>query len=162
MCGPVTNSIGNEAQIAVTYHSLSELSQFSYNYTTAHLSEEYRDVKVLALFCTMIKKQIIDTYGYLDEGYGIGMFEDDDYSEMVKSKGFRITIAEDAFIHHFHGVSFKKLEDERFKKIFQYNKELFERKWNRKWTGHKMRAGVDGMTNLDNLINLSEEKWKDS
>ncbi len=66
------------------YHSMSELERFSYNYTTRHLNEEYRDINVLALFCIMIKRQVIEDCGYLDENYGIGMFEDDDYAEAVK------------------------------------------------------------------------------
>lgn len=152
MCGPVTNSIGNEAKIAVTYHSINELHQFAYDYTTRHLCEEYRSVNVLALFCTMIKKQVIDACGYLDENYGIGMFEDDDYSEMAKSKGFSLTIAEDAFVHHFEGVSFKKLEDETFNTIFQENKTFFEKKWKTKWISHKKRPGVDQMTNAGSTI----------
>ncbi len=152
MCGPVTNSIGNEAKIKVDYHSMSELERFSYNYTTKHLGEEYRNINVLALFCTMIKRQVIEECGYLDESYGIGMFEDDDYAEAVKAQGYSLVIAEDAFVHHFEGMSFKKLEDENFMKIFHANKELFERKWNIQWIKHKNREGVAPVTNIDNTI----------
>lgn len=152
MCGPVTNSIGNEAKIKVDYHSMSELERFSYNYTTKHLGEEYRNINVLALFCTMIKRQVIEECGYLDENYGIGMFEDDDYAEAVKAQGYSLTIAEDAFVHHFEGMSFKKLEDENFMKIFNANKELFERKWNIQWIKHKNRDGVESVTNVNNTI----------
>ena len=101
MCGPVTNSIGNEAKIKVDYHSMSELESFSYHYTAKHLNEEYKDINVLALFCTMIKRQVVDECGYLDEDYGIGMFEDDDYAESVKAKGYSLVIAEDAFVSSF-------------------------------------------------------------
>lgn len=149
MCGPVTNSIGNEAMIKVDYHSMGELERFSYNYTTKHLNEEYRDINVLAFFCTMIKKRVIEECGYLDETYGIGMFEDDDYAEMVKSRGYSLTIAEDAFVHHFMGVSFKKLNDEKYIKLFNENKDKFEKKWNKKWVAHKQRPGDGTITNAD-------------
>lgn len=152
MCGPVTNSIGNEAKIKVDYHDFPGLDLFAYQYTTQHLNEEFRDVRVLALFCTMIRKQVIQQCGLLDESYGIGMFEDDDYAEMVKRAGYELTIAEDAYIHHFESVSFKKLEDETFKKLYEENKQKFEKKWNMKWEMHKKRPGIKWDTNID--VNL--------
>ena len=152
MCGPVTNSIGNEAKIKVNYHNMSELEIFSYNYTAKHLNEEYKDINVLALFCTMIRRQVIEDCGYLDENYGIGMFEDDDYAEAVKAKGYSLVIAEDAFVHHFMSMSFKKMEEESFMNLFHKNKEIFEKKWNVKWVRHKSREGVAPTTNIDNTI----------
>lgn len=152
MCGPVTNSIGNEAKINVDYHTMGELERFSYNYTTVHLSEEYCDINVLAFFCTMIRKQVVERCGYLDETYGIGMFEDDDYAEAVKAKGYSLVIAEDAFVHHFHGESFKKLDNEQSVKLFNANKEKYEKKWNKKWTPHKYRKGLNYLTGMDGTL----------
>lgn len=152
MCGPVTNSIGNEAEIIVNYHSMSELERFSYDYTSKYLNEEYNGINVLALFCTMIRREVINACGYLDETYGIGMFEDDDYAEAVKAKGYALIIAEDAFIHHFGSVSFKKLQDEEYLKIFNTNKAQFEKKWGIHWKMHKYRDGVTATTNIDSTI----------
>ena len=149
MCGPVTNSIGNEAKIKVDYHDNQGLDLFAYQYTTMHLNEEYADVRVLALFCTMIRRKVIEACGLLDESYGIGMFEDDDYAESVKKAGYQLTIAEDAYIHHFESVSFKKLEDDDFKKLYEENKKKFEKKWNKKWEMHKKRPGIKWDTNID-------------
>ena len=143
MCGPVTNSIGNE------YQNRKEMERFAYIYTTEHQNQEYSDVRVLALFCTMIKRSVIDQCGVLDEQYGIGMFEDDDYAEAVKKAGFRLTVVEDAFIHHFESVSFKKLEDEKFKALYEANKAKFEQKWNTTWVMHKKRPGITWDTNSD-------------
>ncbi len=152
MCGPVTNSIGNEAKIKVNYHSMRELERFSYDYTTKHLGETYQKINVLALFCTIIRRQVINECGYLDENYGIGMFEDDDYAEAVKKKGYVLSIAEDSFVHHFEGVSFKKIQDEAFLELFHKNRDLFEQKWNIVWKKHKNRPGVASVTNLDCTI----------
>lgn len=152
MCGPVTNSIGNEAKIKVNYHSMRELERFSYDYTTKHLGEMYQNINMLALFCTIIRRPVIDECGYLDEDYGIGMFEDDDYAEAVKKKGYSLSIAEDSFVHHFEGVSFKKIQDEAFLELFHKNKDLFEQKWNIVWKKHKNRSGVASVTNLDCTI----------
>lgn len=154
MCGPVTNSIGNEAKIKVYYHNIREMKSFAYHYTTEHFNEEFSNPNVLALFCTMIKREVIEKCGLLDEEYGVGMFEDDDYAEAVKQEGFTLAITEDTFIHHFEGASFKKLEDKKFREIYEQNKERFEKKWNKKWIMHEKREGITWDTNLDiNLLN---------
>ena len=152
MCGPVTNAIGNEAMIKAQYSNINELDVFAYNYTFNHISDVYNDVNVLALFCTMIRKSVINNCGLLDESYKVGMFEDDDYSENVKRAGFKIIITESSFIHHFESISFKKLEDKEYKIIFDSNKIFFETKWNKKWQGHNYRAGINWDTNCKTKI----------
>lgn len=158
MCGPVTNAIGNEAKIAVNYHNIRTLHEFSYNYTWEHMNEQYCEPRVLALFCTLIKRDVIKKCGLLDERYRVGMFEDDDYAEAAKRAGYKLTIADDAFIHHFDGASFKKLKDEKYRNLFEKNKDKFEKKWNIKWKMHKYRKGVNWDTNIDiNLLNSDDK-----
>ena len=154
MCGPVTNSIGNEAKVKVFYNSSNEMNMFAYNYTWENMGSKFENPNVLALFCTLIKREVIEKCGMLDEEYRVGMFEDDDYAEAVKKVGYKLTIAEDAFIHHFEGASFKKLEDAEFRRIFEENKERFEKKWNKNWKVHDTREGVSWNTNIDiNILN---------
>lgn len=143
MSGPVTNSIGNEARINVDYIDLKDLDLFAHKYTQKHMNEDYEDIGVLAMFCVMISKEAIAKVGLLDENYGIGMFEDDDYAMAIKREGMRLVLAEDAFIHHFASVSFKKLGDEKYMKTFNDNKKYFTEKWKAPWIPHKYRDGVN-------------------
>ena len=154
MCGPVTNSIGNEAKIAVEYHELSELEQFAYRYTWNHTGEELLSVKALAMFCTMIRREVIERCGMLDERYKVGMFEDDDYSEAVRAGGWRLAIVDDAFVHHQDGATFKKLDKEKYNTVFKENLERFEKKWNIKWEMHAFRPGVTAQQNSDCLLEV--------
>ena len=39
-------------------------------------------------------------------------------------------------------LTFKKLEDEKYRKLFEHNKAYFEKKWNTKWKMHKYRPGI--------------------
>lgn len=142
MCGPVTNSIGNEARINAKYHTISEMAHFADNYTWKHMSKTWDNPNVLAMFCVMIPRKVIEQCGLLDESYKLGMFEDDDYAQAVMAAGYQLCIAEDAFVHHFDGASFKKMESESYRKLFKKNKELFERKWNTTWQMHHYRPGV--------------------
>ena len=58
----------------------------------------------------MIRKSVIQQCGMLDDGYRVGMFEDDDYSEAVRAAGWGMAIVDDAFVHHQDGATFKKLD----------------------------------------------------
>ena len=147
MCGSVTNSIGNEAMIGVNYKNIRELDSFAYQYTRMHNNELYTEVDRLAMFCTLIRKEIMNQHGKLDENYQVGMFEDDDYAQVVEKAGYKLLIAEDVFVHHVNNASFKKLQSEEYKKIFEKNKEYFEKKWSVKWKMPKYRNGVTAVVN---------------
>ena len=144
MSGSVTNSIGNEAKITANYTSLTELNQFADAYTWEHMGEIYHEEPgVLAMFAICIKREVIEKCGYLDESYSVGMFEDDDYSRAVKYAGYNLCIAEDSFVHHFDGASFKKIQSKEYIALFNQNKMKFNVKWETEWKGHKYRDGVD-------------------
>ena len=138
--GAVTNSIGNEAKIEVDYEDVADMPAFAYRYTAEHMGEEYPHDGVLAMFCVMFSRRLIDEIGVLDENYGIGMFEDDDYSIAAKRAGYDLILPEDVFVHHYGSVSFKTLDDEVHRKTFEENKAYFEKKWNMKWQTHHDRT----------------------
>ena len=118
------------------------MPQLAYEYTAEHMGEDYPNSGTLAMFCFMFSRDVLDVIGPLDEGYGIGMFEDDDYCMAARRKGFEVVLAEDVFIHHYGSVSFKKLEDESYRELFEQNKKRFEQKWGQKWKMHSYRPGV--------------------
>ena len=140
--GPVTNSIGNEAMVQLGYTGLGDMPAAAYAYTADHMGMTYLHDGVLAMFCVMFPRKLTDEIGLLDEHYGIGMFEDDDYSIAAQRAGYENLLLEDVFIHHFGSVSFKKLENAEYRKIFDANRSYFENKWDVKWKMHHYRPDV--------------------
>jgi GT2 family glycosyltransferase/glycosyltransferase involved in cell wall biosynthesis len=133
MVGPVTNFVGNEAKILVPYETLGEMELFSTERAWAHAGE-VADISMLAMFCVAFRRNIYELVGALDEQFGIGMFEDDDYARRVKEKGYRVICAADVFVHHFGQAAFKKLiERGEYDKLFDANRRLYENKWGVKW-----------------------------
>jgi GT2 family glycosyltransferase len=140
LVGPVTNSIGNEAKIDIIYDpkNTKDLETKAKIYTTSHWGETL-NLRNLAAFCWIMSRETYKKIGDLDEKFGRGMFEDDDYCIRVKQAGLDILCADDVFIHHYGGASFKKIQTEEYQKLFNDNKKIFETKWNTTWIPHVYR-----------------------
>jgi GT2 family glycosyltransferase len=138
MVGPVTNSSGNETRIQVDYDDLSGLDSFSERYTTEHFGEAF-EIQMLPLLCVALRTEVFKEIGPLDERFGIGMFEDDDYAMRLKQKGYRTICAEDVFIHHWGSASFSRLALKKYWTLFQENRLKFEEKWGISWNPHTFR-----------------------
>lgn len=57
-------------------------------------------------FCLCVNQRVIDEIGGIDERFGAGNFEDDDFCLRVRAAGYRIFVCDDVFIHHFGSVTF--------------------------------------------------------
>lgn len=135
LVGPVTNSVGNEAKIAVDYANIEQMHEFAARHTVENVGRHF-DISVLAMFCVAMRREVFDEIGELDEAFGIGMFEDDDYCRRIQSAGYRTVCAEDSFVHHYGQASFKKLiESGEYQVIWDRNQTYFEKKWGA-WTPH--------------------------
>lgn len=138
--GPVTNNIGNESRIDISYGSMDEMETAARRYTSSHMGETIT-LYTAAFFCVAFTREIYEKVGELDEAFGIGMFEDDDYCRRVQQLGYTVACAEDVFIHHHHSASFNLMGVERRMKLFNENRALYESKWG-PWVPHTYRQGV--------------------
>jgi len=136
--GPVTNNIGNEAKINITYPSTDQMLPVAIAYTLDHMGEHI-PLRTAAFFCVMMPRRVFEEVGDLDEAFGRGFFEDDDYCRRVEQAGMRIVFAEDVFIHHHLSASFNKLKWQDRQRIFEENKLIYEKKWG-PWLPHNYRS----------------------
>jgi GT2 family glycosyltransferase/glycosyltransferase involved in cell wall biosynthesis len=134
--GPVTNFVGNEAKIDVPYRTWAEMEAFASDYVWKQ-DQQVADIQMLAMFCVAMRRNVFEEVGQLDEQFGIGMFEDDDYSIRVRQAGYRIICAADAFVHHFGQAAFGKLiRSGDYDGLFDENRRKFEAKWKTEWKPH--------------------------
>ncbi len=139
LVGPTTNFAGNEAKIPVAYQSLDQMPEFAARRRRDEAGRCF-DIPVLAMFCVMMRREVFEAVGPLDETFEVGMFEDDDYSLRVRQKGLRTVCAEDAFVHHVGQAAFKKLlETGEYQRIWNTNRAHFESKWG-SWQAHRPRV----------------------
>ncbi len=136
--GPLTNNIGNEAMLPVNYGNMEEMKLIARECTTGYRGQ-FTPIRVAAYFAVMFRKQDLGLFGLLCEEYGLGMFEDDDHCEVIRSKGYLCAIAEDAFIHHHLSATFDtEMDAERKEALFDRNQAIFEEKWG-PWQPHQYR-----------------------
>ena len=137
MVGPVTNFVGNEARINVNYKTWRQMEVFAQRQCFPN-DLLMSDIHMLAMFCVAFRRKTFNQIGPLDERFGIGMFEDDDYSIRIKQAGYRIVCAADVFVHHFGQAAFGKLiKSGTYDRLFEENRRQYEAKWKTVWQPHQ-------------------------
>lgn len=128
LVGPVSNNVSGPQQIDVAYRQLADLDGFAWDWGRTHARRTQATDRLVG-FCLLIDRRVIDTIGPLDERFGIGNFEDDDYCRRAREAGFRGVIARDAFVHHFGGRTFAASGID-YARLMSENQRKFREKWN--------------------------------
>jgi hypothetical protein len=136
LVGPLTNNIGNEQKIRITYHDMQEMEVAARRFVRSRL-RQMTPVRRLAFFAVALRRRAIDLVGLLDERYGLGYFEDDDYCMRANEQGVKMVIADDVFVHHHLSVSFSTLGAQAGE-LMKKNRALFEERWGA-WEPHRYR-----------------------
>jgi GT2 family glycosyltransferase len=145
--GPVTNRTGNEAQILSSYDGYGEFESFA----AGRLWEregEVSDITTLTMFCIAFRRDTVDRVGLLDERFGVGLLEDDDYSQRIRQAGLRVLCADDVFVHHFGEASFGRFfATGEYSRILKQNQRRFQQKWGSPWLpyGRRPMAEYDAL-----------------
>lgn len=137
LVGPVTNNIGNEARIEIGYADMAAMIAEAGKYTRKHPGRLF-PIRTAAFFCVAMPRSTYEAVGPMDERFGVGFFEDDDYCRRVEQAGLAIACAEDVFIHHHLSASFDQLHQERRRELFERNRAIYEEKWG-PWVPHEYR-----------------------
>lgn len=75
---------------------------------------------MLAFFCVMLRRDVIEKVGLLDEAFGVGLGDDDDYSRRVQAAGFQLALVCGLVIPHHHRSTFKELYSQDEIRRMQY------------------------------------------
>ena len=130
MVGPRSNYVsGPQLVEAVDYdiQTLEGLDRYAATLSEQCAGKDRRLIRVVG-FCMLIKRAVIEAIGGMDDRYGLGNFEDDDFSLRAALAGFESRMAEDSFVHHFGSRTFigEKID---YRQSLLRNWELFKEKW---------------------------------
>jgi GT2 family glycosyltransferase len=132
LIAPVTNNAGTEQKIFIepTGDVMAQGRAFAEATADGYLSA-YR----LDFFCVGLRRGVYAAIGGLDEAFSPGYYEDFDYSLRAKEAGFELLIAENIFVYHEGGGSFRVSPEK--KALIARNKRLFLHKHGRDtWLPH--------------------------
>ena len=131
MLGPVTNQAGNEQKIFTRGNDLEGILEEGERWCANAGEDVFPSVR-LDFFCVAIRKSVYERFGGLDERFGVGYYEDTDFSQQVLSAGLPMMFTEEVFVYHQAGQSFSKIGSRRVKQLMRENKKKLMRKHNRK------------------------------
>lgn len=129
--GPMTNHVSGPQLIPeVELNSTEAIDRFGDDRWRAY-GEQVADVDRLVGFCLLVRKETFKSVGTLDEAFGTGNFEDDDYCIRVRKAGYRVCMALGGFVFHYGSRTFRAmgLHGERYNALIDENEKVFRAKW---------------------------------
>jgi GT2 family glycosyltransferase len=114
-----------------------EIANMSHEEIDELLSIEFQDKVVeldqsLAFFSVIMHRDVFKKVGYLDERYGMGMYDDDDYCQRIVDNKMKLFLALDVYVWHLASTTFKKMYSTNgMMKMLLANKLVFDKKWDK-------------------------------
>jgi len=98
----------------------------NWNYIPGEAKSNEEKFTYLVGWALLIKKEVIDKIGPLSECFGIGFWEDVEFSYRAKNAGFRLGITENTQIQHLYHATFKAAGYNLFKEYASKRKIFLE------------------------------------
>lgn len=124
-----TNYVGSENCWPATYRTIDEFHTFAQSFNRPDPTKWWvANLDWVAGFCLLLKRELMQDIGLLDEQFTYGNHEDVDYCYRTNLAGYKIYIAGDTYIHHYGNQTFTG-NNLPYSAILAQNKILFEKKW---------------------------------
>jgi GT2 family glycosyltransferase len=106
LVSPSTNYVGEGPQLDHDAANVDASMAASYAARVryrdpVHVSER------LTFFCVVVRRDLFELLNGLDEGYGVGNFEDDDFCARIEFLGYGLVVARGVFIYHKGSATFR-------------------------------------------------------
>jgi len=122
MLGPVTNAAGNSQRLPLPNIPLGdaiEVGARAMRTPTGLFTPSYRT----DFFCVAIQRSVWHQLGGLDTTFGLGYFEDFDFSLRLRAIGRKQVVAEDVFVAHIGSATFSAMGSAQ-KTLMRRNRRL--------------------------------------
>lgn len=126
--GPRSNRVAGAQLVPEPgYRNTSELPAFAQDWAIKHDGQCRETPRVIG-FCLLLRRSVLESIGALDEQYGSGNFEDDDFCIRAGIAGYKALIVDDSFVHHVGGQTFRGSGID-YRQSMLKNWQLFKVKW---------------------------------
>jgi GT2 family glycosyltransferase len=155
--GPTSNNVSGSQLIPdLEFSTMDEINAFAAKRAQEQAGQR-RDESRLVGFCMLIRDRVVQKVGGLDESFGLGNFEDDDYCLRTRDAGYRLMVAEDAFVFHYGERTFvgMGIVADAWDDLMESNAQRFLDKWaeSPEWRAEAMRRSKE-------LNRRATEAWK--
>ncbi len=158
--GPMTNNIsGPQRWPWPDYRGMDDLDDFARAFRRAKRYQRIATRRVVG-FCMLFRRELVDRIGLLDEQFGSGNFEDDDYCLRAALEGFQNRIAVDVFIHHVGSATFQGNNID-YREALLRNQQLFNQKWSKPVTDESLAHRVIRIKTIEKAMNLNQRGFAD-
>lgn len=124
--GCMANFCGNDQDIPVSFSQPGQYVTYAKSINIP-MDNPYEEKSRLCGFAMLISREAINKVGGLDEGFGLGYFEDDDLSIRIKQAGYRLVVCHNSFIYHQGSASFGNKPG--VQDIIIHNLKYIQEKW---------------------------------
>jgi O-antigen biosynthesis protein len=110
-----------------SFQSLDEMNEYAQNFmesnkdTILHLNRVIGAVMVF-------RKKVIDLIGGNDFWYGVGNYDDDDWSLRIRISGHRLALVGSSFVHHLGSMTYRE-DSYSYNSTLEVNYQKFLKKW---------------------------------
>ncbi|MCK4248200.1 MAG: methyltransferase domain-containing protein [Candidatus Omnitrophica bacterium] len=126
--GPMTNrASGPQVDTGINYRNDQELNAYAKKLEMGY-RPRLKTFERIVFFCALIRSELISKIGLLDESFGLGNFEDDDYCIRSIKAGYKNVIDQGVFVHHYGSQTFKT-QNLDYVKIMKTAEARFRAKW---------------------------------
>ena len=122
--GCLTDNCGNEAQVSIPNLGMRDIAVQRFGLRKI----ESVDIEMVGFYAVCISREAWERIGPMDEDFGLGYFEDDDYCLRAKDCGFDVRLAKDIFVRHYLSATFGLLSIDVKAKLLAENREKFNSK----------------------------------
>ena len=133
LVGPITNSAGGTQRIEIWEADVDNIINKLTEYSDGN-KQTVVETHKLGFFCVAMRSRLVAEIGFLDESFGVGMFEDDEFCHRAKAAGYKCVINEGCYVYHKGSASFSKLKTKTYEDLFIRNKGIFKEKTGCDWT----------------------------
>jgi GT2 family glycosyltransferase len=103
---PVTNYVGEGMQVDDAACDLGPEDAARYARTISRRDDVLYPPERVAFFCVAIRRELFERLNGLDEGFGYGNFEDEDFCVRAQLHGYRLGVVRRSFVYHHGSKSF--------------------------------------------------------
>lgn len=129
IAGPISNKVsGFQIDKNAKYETDAQMIKYAQSLRKTN-KDKFFEFPRVAFLCTLIKKEVIDKVGGLDERFTPGNYEDDDYCLRAQKAGYKTLIVQDSFVHHYGSKSFTADGMQKYAERLRVNRDIFVDKW---------------------------------